>query len=72
MFGKSDLCHPNYCLVHLVVKHSETAEFVQRVLRHPELNSRAKRMGKVVRVTRDHLYVWQWHSNYREVLDWPG
>ncbi len=70
-FSRPDLCHPNYCLVHLVVKHGETAQFIRRVLRHPELDSRAKRMGKVIRVTHEHLYVWQWHSHHREILDWP-
>jgi hypothetical protein len=71
-FSRPNLCHPNYCLVYLIVEEAEVAQFVRRVLRHPELNSRAKRMGKVIRVTRDHLYVWQWHSNYRETPDWPA
>lgn len=71
-FSRPDLCHPSHCLVYLVVRQGETAQFVRQVLRHPELDSRAKRMGKVIRVTREHLYIWQWHSHYREVLDWPA
>ncbi len=70
-FSRRHLCHPNYCLVHLIVEPGEAATFVRRVLRHPALNTRANRMGKVIKVTRDHLYVWQWRSHYREVLDWP-
>ena len=46
------LCHARYCLVFLDVRRNETASFIRRTLRHPALNSRRKRMGKVVRASR--------------------
>jgi hypothetical protein len=64
-------CHPRYCLVHLVVEKDEAAEFIRRVLRHPELNTHAKRMGKVIKATRDRLYVWRLHAQNRQILGWP-
>lgn len=70
-FSHRHLCHPSYCLVHLIVDPGEVAAIVRRVLRHPALNTRAKRMGKVIRVTHDHLNVWRLHAQDRETLDWP-
>jgi hypothetical protein len=45
------LCHPRYCLVCLAVRKDEVAIFVRRILRHPELDTKAKRMGTVIRVS---------------------
>jgi hypothetical protein len=70
-FSHRYLCHANYCLVHLIVGPGEVAAFVRRVLRHPALSTRAKRMGKVIRVTHDRLQVWQLHAQEREILEWP-
>ena len=52
-FWDRGLCHMRYCLVVLDLSADEAATFVRRVLRHPQLNTKAKRMGCVVRV--DHL-----------------
>ncbi len=46
------LCHARYCLVFLDVRRNETASFIRRILRHPGLNSKRKRMGRVVRASR--------------------
>jgi len=46
------LCHARYCLVLLDVRRNETASFIRRILRHPALNSKRKRMGKVIRASR--------------------
>ena len=35
------LCHQGYCLVYLDVGDDEVAEFVRRILRHREFNTRA-------------------------------
>lgn len=53
------LCHSRYCLVCLTVEKEEAAVFVRRVLRHGELNTQAKRMGAVVRVSPTGLRVWR-------------
>ena len=52
-FWDSDLCHDRYCLIVLDLSADEAATFVRRTLRHVALNTKAKRLGCVVRV--DHL-----------------
>ena len=64
------LCHANYCLVHLDVKKNVTALFIRRLLRHPEFNTRSKRMGKVIQVTTEHIYVWKLHASAQRRLLW--
>ena len=47
--------HSRYCLVWLDTEETEQARFIRAFLRHPEFNTRAKRLGKVVRVHPDGL-----------------
>jgi hypothetical protein len=65
------LCHRGYCLVCMAVEKFEAAFFVRQVLRHPELDSQAKRMGVVVRASTKGLSVWRLHAQVSEYLDWP-
>src|SRR5262245_47329785 len=53
------LCHEGYCLVHLDVEEETVAENTRRLLRHPAFNSKAKRMGLVIRVSPTGLAVWR-------------
>ena len=64
------LLHANYCLVHLDVFADETAEYVQRVLRHAVFRTRNNRMGKVVRVRPSKLSYWQIGSGKERTLSW--
>ena len=52
-FWDSALCHARYCLIVLDLHADEAATFTRRALRHRFLNTKAKRLGHVVRV--DHL-----------------
>src|SRR5437667_1380486 len=51
-FWNRTLCHSRYCLVFTdIPEHEgEIAACIRRFLRHPAFNTKAKRMGKVVRV----------------------
>jgi hypothetical protein len=60
-FYERGLCHARYCLVYLDVERDEVAIFVRRVLRHREFDTKAKRMGKVIRVS--HAGLSAWHLN---------
>ena len=53
------LLHSGYCLVHLDVDEEDVAKYVRRVLRHVELNTKAKRMGLILRVQPKIIHVWQ-------------
>ena len=47
-FYERDLCYARYCLVCMAVRKNEAAAFVRRLLRHPEFDTQAKRMGTVI------------------------
>src|SRR5271157_2263346 len=45
------LCHADYCLVCLIMNQYEVATFIRLFLKHPQFNTSARRMGKVIRLT---------------------
>ena len=57
-FYHPDLRHRSYCLVVTSVGQNEVATFIRRFLRHADFDTRAKRMGRVVRVSHAGLAVW--------------
>lgn len=71
-FYERRLCHAGYCLVYLDVRKEEVAIFVRRVLRHPALKTKAKRMGKVICASHVGLSVWNLHAEKEEFLNWNG
>ena len=64
------LCHQGYCLVYLDVDKYEAALFIRRVLKHPEINTQAKRMGSVIRASRKGLGLYRHHAGELTSLDW--
>jgi len=70
-FFQRSLCHARYCLVWLNIRPLEAAKYVRRVLRHPELNTQAKRMGKVIEAAPSGLTVWRLNQAEAETFDWP-
>ena len=71
-YFKRTLVHPAYCLVWLDLYDGEAALFVRRFLRHPEFNSHAKRMGKVVRLHPQHINSWQPGKGPLQTVKWPA
>ena len=69
-FADPRLCHAAYCIVYVVVRPTNVATYVRRVLRHPALNTRAKRMGAVVRASDSGLRVWR-RNEAEQALSWP-
>ena len=69
-FSGPHLCHPAYCLVFLSVRRRNAATYVRRVLRHPALNTQAKRMGAVVRAGESGLRIWR-RNEAEQALAWP-
>jgi hypothetical protein len=54
-FWRQSLIHPGYCLVWLDMEDTHGALYVRRFLRHVDFDTKAKRLGKVVRVHPDGL-----------------
>jgi hypothetical protein len=69
-FFERSLCHRRYCLVCLAVGRDEVAHFVRRFLRHSRFNTRAKRMGSVVRISRAGIRCWEVHAENEILAVW--
>jgi hypothetical protein len=69
-FYNRRLCHRGYCVVYLAVGRAIVAEYVRRVLRHPALNTKAKRMGRVIRALPTAMSAWRLHQEGEEYLPW--
>jgi hypothetical protein len=64
------LRHEGYCLVRLDVSDEQAAEYVLRVLRRRALNTKAKRMGLVIRAASAGLALWQIRHDKEGRLSW--
>ena len=64
------LCHARYCLVYLAVSKDEVAPFVRRLLRHPEFDTVAKRMGTWSGSRMLILSVWRLHAEQAIHVAW--
>ena len=69
-FFERRLCHRQYCLVCLTVEKYTVAIFVRRLLRHPEFETQAKRMGTVLRVSSRGIQVWRLHTEQESFVSW--
>jgi hypothetical protein len=62
--------HSSYCIVYHDVPLAEMAAYIRRFLRHPQFNTHAKRLGKVIRVTRQRIEFWQRGRSTKSVIRW--
>lgn len=69
-FYERKLCHTGYSLVLLDVRKGEVATFIRRVLRHPKFNTKAKRMGKVIRASHVGLSFWEINREEENRVSW--
>jgi hypothetical protein len=69
-FFDRSVCHRRYCVACLAVHRNEVAAFVRRALRHPRLDTAAKRLGTVLRVSSAGLRLWRLHAVEQEFLEW--
>jgi hypothetical protein len=61
-FFDKTLCSDRFCLAYLDVRPLEVAEYVRRLLRHPEFRSWSQRKGCVVRVSTNGITAWRAHA----------
>jgi hypothetical protein len=64
------LCHSSYCMVVLSVRKDEAARYLRRFLRHREFDTRAKRMGCIVRVSPAEIVYWKRGGEREETTPW--
>jgi hypothetical protein len=48
----------------------ETAHYVSKLLRHPHFNTRAKRMGKVIKVSPKNITFWEIGRQRQSIATW--
>jgi hypothetical protein len=69
-FFRARLRHANYCLVALTVPVLETAHYISALVHHPHFNTRAKRNGKVMRVSTRSIVFWQIGRQQQTAVRW--
>jgi hypothetical protein len=69
-FFRRRWCHGGYALVHLDIVEEEVAKYVRRVLKHPLLNSRAKRVGLVLSASPSGLTGWRLNQQEPVTIEW--
>ena len=69
-FCDRSLCHSRYCMVFLDVEKSEVAVFVRRLLHHPELDTKVRRMGAIIRVSHAGLSLFRLNAECEVYLTW--
>ncbi len=60
-FFNRTLCSDNFCLLYLDVRPLEVADYVRRLLRHPDFKTWSQRKGRVVRVSASGISAWRAH-----------
>ncbi|MCX7014425.1 MAG: hypothetical protein NTW86_18065 [Candidatus Sumerlaeota bacterium] len=71
-FYAREICHARYGIVCLAAAPDEAGVFIRRVLRHPRLNTQAKRMGTVARASRRGVSLWRLRAEVEEFLLWQS
>jgi len=64
------LCHQRYTIVSLAIAASEVAVFIRRFLRHPGFNTKGKRAGKVIRLSKSGIQFWQVNAESEKQVAW--
>jgi hypothetical protein len=73
-FYKRDLCDARYCLLCFPLRNDEQHRLpllLRQALRLPELRTQAVRMGKVARISADHIDYWHLADEQSRRLFWP-
>lgn len=74
-FWKRDLCHPRYCILYFALREDQQRllpNLLRALLRLPQFRTRTARMGKLARVSADHIDFWEFGKPTRTRLPWTG
>ena len=69
-FFRRRFSHSGYCIVVLALPINETATYIQKLLRHPRFRSKAKRIGKVIKLSTRKMLMWQGKQKTFTGLPW--
>ena len=68
---RRELAHASYSLVWLDAAPEEAAMLVRRFLRHTQFRTKARRMGRTVRVHPDAIHFWERNQAELQHAAWP-
>jgi hypothetical protein len=74
-FWNRNFCHPAYGVVYFALQADEQEPLpalLRALVGHPRFRTRAKRMGKVVRVSKVSLAWWQFRGGGLQQVAWAG
>ena len=69
-FFESRLSHTKYGIICMDVSKHEAALYIRRLLRHPDFDTVAKRMGNVIRLSSMRIGLWRLHADKEIFIDW--
>jgi hypothetical protein len=69
-YFKRRLRHDGYCLVYMDIEDDDAAAYILQILRHPALDTKAKRMGAVIRAEPKGISLWRIRHEGKEYLSW--
>lgn len=64
------LCHRDYSLVYYDVPEADTIEWIIKFVNHRSFNTRAKRMGKVIKVNPLQITYWELKDHQYQAVQW--
>lgn len=70
-FYRPVLAHPGYCLVWLNVRGRLAAEFIRRLLKHPQFDTQTKRLDHVLRAHPLGVHYWRVGDRREHTVPWP-
>jgi hypothetical protein len=74
-FWDRDLCHPSYGILYFALRSEEQGlipDLLRALLRRPDFHTRARRMGKVARISPSSIDYWQFQVQDLQRLAWQG
>jgi hypothetical protein len=64
--------HESYCLAYFDLRPLDVAQYVRRLLRHPEFKTWSQRRGCVVRVSASGILTWRANASRAVRYRWPS
>jgi len=69
-YYKRKLVNSAYCLIYFDVPRDELATYVLKVYRHPLFNTKAKRCGKVIKITSTNISYFKVGFQEEKIINW--
>lgn len=69
-YYRRQYCHSSYCIVYYDVDGSQLVASILRFLRHKDFNTHAKRLGKVIKVSLQHIEYYQVRQPGKVQVSW--